>query len=189
MKETRKAAKDIAKAVDTTSLPDLHTGHTPVEKKVQAAAAYLMEGGNTTRAAKIAGVHPNSVFNWKRESWWHSLQARLKSEFAEDLRARLGQMAGKALDVVEDRLENGDRIMNYKTGEMETKPLPGKEAAWIFGVIHDKQRVMENLPISISENKSEDERLTYLMERFEEMSRERNAKIIEGEASGKQLEQ
>lgn len=181
IKETRKTAKEIAKSVDPSTLPDLHTGRASVEQKVTAAAAYIMEGGNARKAAKIANVHHNSVLTWKREDWWNHLVQWLRKDFAEDFKARLWQTAGKAVDVIDDRLENGDKILNYKTGEFEYKPIQGKDAATIFGILNDKLRVMEGQPTSIFENKSEDERLKQLKEKFEEFARFNNAKTIEHE--------
>lgn len=179
LKEKRELSKEIAKSVDTTNLaPDLHTGKASIESKIKAATAYILEGGNAKKAAKIANVHPNSLYAWKKEQWWGELVQYLKEDFQEDFKHRLTHVAGKALDVVEDRLENGDRVMNYKTGEMVEKPVQAKDASIILGVLSDKARVMEGLPTSISGSSSESERLNKLLGYFEQFARKQEEKIV-----------
>ncbi len=178
---TEDTARAIAQSVDTSLISgDLHTGHASMEQKLIAASSYLLEGGNAKKAAEIAGVHHNSVLDWKKQNWWQDLLVYLKKEHAEDFKARLGTLVNKTLDAVEDRIQNGDMIMNYKTGEIEHKPIGGKDAATIFGILWDKQRVMENQPTNITESTSETERLEKLKGWFEELA-EKRATALEGE--------
>lgn len=179
LKEKKDLSTEIAKSVDKSRLaPDLHTGKASIESKIKACSAYILEGGNAKKAAEIAGVHHNSVLAWKREQWWGDLIEYLRDEFQEDFKHRLNHVAGKALDVVEDRLEKGDQVMNYKTGEMVYKPVQAKDASIIFGVLHDKGRVMDNLPTSIGSNSSESERLNKLLGYFEQFARRENEKVV-----------
>lgn len=183
VQETRQASKQVAQSIKTGDFPDLHTGKVKVEKKIQAATAYILEGGNVQKAAKAAGVHPNSIFNWKKEDWWYSLIEYIKKDFNEDLKVHFGSILRKASNVVEDRLENGDQVLNYKTGAMEYRPISGKDAATILGIISDKSRVMDGLPNSITENKTTDQRMEYLAEQFEKIAKEKEARTIEGDYS------
>lgn len=171
-------SQKISESIETSTLPALHTGHVPIADKIRAAAAYLLEGGNAKKAAEVAGVHHNSVLTWKQQQWWVDLCERLERDFEHDFKAHMGKIARRGLEEIEDRINNGDKILNYKTGEMETRPMSGKELATTVGIIWDKKRVMDNKPTSISDNKSTDERLHDLMDRFENMVRKDEAKVV-----------
>lgn len=177
LKETRKEAKEIAKSVGFDH-EGLYTGHTSKQKKLIAATAYILHG-SATKAAKIAGVSKPTVLDWKNNSeWWPYLIAHLKEKHDEELEAKTGKVIDQALEAVQDRVVNGDVVMNYKTGEMEHKPISGKDMTIIFGTLYDKRQLMRNNPTSISDNKSEDQRLRELMQEFIKFSQ---ARQIDGE--------
>lgn len=181
IEDKREIAESIAQAVDKENFaPELHTGHTSIHQKISAAVAYKMEGGNAKKASEIAGVHQNSLYNWKKEKWWGELQDYISREFDEVFRDRLGYIANQALDQLEDRIVNGDTIMNYKTGKMENKPMDGKALATTVGIIFDKKQIASNKPTSISSTSSESERLQKLEKYFEELA-EKKVNAIEGE--------
>lgn len=176
IKQTRKDARDISRSVSFDH-EGLYTGHTSKQTKIKAAVSYLL-CGSATKAAKAAGISKPTILDWKNNSeWWPYLLAHLKEKHDEDLEARTTQILTQALDQVEDRIVNGDTIMNYKTGEMEYKPISGKEMTIIFGTLYDKRQLMRREPTAISDNKSEDERLKHLMQEFIRFSK---AKTIDG---------
>lgn len=182
IEDRREIAESIAQAVDREHLaPDLHTGHSTIQQKITAAVAYKMEGGNAKEAARIAGVHHNSLYNWKKEDWWQDLQDYISREFDEDFKHRLGQIAITTMDQLEDRVVNGDTIMNYKTGELVHKPMDGKALATTLGIIFDKKQIASNKPNSISSSSSESERLKKLEQYFEELAEKKINNSIEGQ--------
>ena len=85
-------------------------------------------------------------------------------------------MIDKAGQVIEDKLENGDPIVFQGELMTDKKPVSAKDAAWIYGVLFDKQRLNRNEPTSISNNVSSDE-LNKLKAQFEQLS----GKTIPGE--------
>lgn len=179
IKETRKDARDIAKSVNFDH-SGLYTGHTSKQTKIKAAVSYLL-CGSATKAAKAAGVSKPTILDWKNNSeWWPYLLSHLKEKHDEDLEARTTNILTKALDEVEDRIEHGDQIMNYKTGEMEHKPISGKELTIIFGTLYDKRQLMRREPTQIADNTSEDQRLRHLAEEFIKFTQ---AKTIDAEYS------
>lgn len=172
-------SKSVARAVEFDH-PDLHTGKTTREQKVTAAVAYLL-GNSTNRSGKIAGVSKATIFDWKlRSRWWPELLAYLKRHHDEDLEARTSGILNRALDNVEDRLLNGDEVVDSKNDKVVRKKVGARDAAIVFGTLYDKRQLMRSQPTSISESISERERLEKLQRQFEELA-ETKVNALEGE--------
>lgn len=176
-KDLKKDAKDLASSVHFDH-SELYTGKVSKQRKISAAVAYVLSG-TAAKAAEVANVSKPTILDWKNNSdWWPHLIAHIKEKHDEDIEARTTNILTKALDEVEDRIEHGDQIMNYKTGEMEYKPISGKDLTIIFGTLYDKRQLMRREPTAISDNTSEDQRLQHLMQEFIKFS---EAKQIDGE--------
>lgn len=170
--ELKKDAQELAKSVHFDH-SELYSGKCSKQKKIEAAVAYVFSG-SANKAAQAIGVSKPTILAWKNKSdWWPYLIAHLKEQHDEDLEARTTNILTKALDSVEDRIANGDQIMNYKTGEMEYKPISGKDLTIIFGTLYDKRQLMRREPTAIADNTSEDQRLRQLAEEFAKFTQAR----------------
>lgn len=175
-KDLKKDAKDLASSIHFDH-EELYTGKVSKKRKIEAAVAYVLHG-TATKAAQVANVSKPTILDWKNNSdWWPYLIAHIKEKHDEDIEARTTNILTKALDEVEDRIAHGDQIMNYKTGEMEYKPISGKDLTIIFGTLYDKRQLMRKEPTAISDNTSEDQRLRHLAEEFVKFTR---AETIDG---------
>lgn len=99
----------------------------PWDKKVEFATRWLALG-NMRLAAELTGVSLHTARDWKKTEWWDNLIRDLKQEQRVEAQTRLGRIAASALDIMEDRLANGEYILNNKTGELIRKPVGLRDA-------------------------------------------------------------
>jgi len=143
----------------------------------QQAALSVMVHGTAEKAAKQLGIPARTIRDWRAEPEWAEHMAAVRSQYDAELEEKLGGVIRQAVDVVEDRLQNGDYVFNK--GELVRKPMNGKDTAIVGAVFFDKQRLIRNQPTTISGNV--DERLAKLMDHFTELGRQVAARTIQGE--------
>ncbi len=95
-------------------------------QKLEVVKCWLITG-NLTQTAAAMNINVETVRTWRKSEWWKQLVADIKSENSIQLTSKLKRIANKALDLTEDRLDNGDFIFNNKTGEIERKPVSLKD--------------------------------------------------------------
>lgn len=174
----KKEAGELAKSVYFDH-PEMKTGQCSREKKIKAAVAYL-QVGTFRKAAQIAGIRRQTLMQWVHNTnWWPALIDHLKRHHDDQLESRTTAVINQALDQVEDRVLNGDAVVDSKTGQIHRKPVGGRDMAVIFGTLYDKRQLMRSQPTSISQS-SEGDRLQKLQEQFEQLA-EKKANSLEGE--------
>lgn len=147
--------------------------------KLRAVAAYVSTG-TVNKASQIVEIPRRTMADWSQQEWWHEAVQRVRTEKEGELDAKITAIIDKAFDTVAERLENGETVVNPKTGERYARPISGRDAGWLGAVLFDKQRILRNLPTSISENRSSDQ-LEKMARQFEKISKQSEAKTIEGQ--------
>lgn len=109
-------------------------GMWPQTKKTEAVLTWLT-CGNLTQTAALIGVGLPTVKHWRKQPWWTEAVDDFRDDDKTELDARYQKIIRKALDVVDDRLENGNFQMDQKTGKIVRVPVS----------ISDSHRVMTDL--------------------------------------------
>ena len=124
------------------------------EDKMCAAMAYLVSGGNSTKAAEMAaveGLKPATIRQWKkRGNWWPEAEAHAKMLLQKDLERSYTKMLHRTEQEIFDRVEKGDWIV-AKDGSHVRKPLLAKDMIYFHGVVHDKRAMIRGEPTSRTE--------------------------------------
>ena len=94
--------------------------------------------------------------------------------------SKLTQIVDKSLEVIQDRLINGDYILNKKTGEIHRRPASLRDASIVANTVVDKRQLLRGKPTSRTEKISVDARLLKLAEEFAKFAASRT---IEGTSS------
>ena len=84
--------------------------------------------GSVRTTAAVLNIPEITVKVWRTKSWWKDLEAELKLQDKLQLGTRLKKIAERSLEVVEDRLQNGNYIFDQKTGELVRVPVNLKDA-------------------------------------------------------------
>jgi hypothetical protein len=115
--------------VDTTKLlikrvnaPHEHKKKWNDEKRIDVVTKYLALG-NLRLVSEITGVNYGMIRNWKMQPWWADIVAEIKASRNLAVDSKLSKIVDKSLEMIEDRLENGDMVYNRKTGEVERRPV------------------------------------------------------------------
>lgn len=153
-------------------------------KKMEVACTYAVTG-NSRRTAEITKVKEGTIRAWKTTEWWNEIQSRIRIEQNEELDSKLTKLVDKAVDAVNDRLENGDFIYNIKQDKLVRKPINARDVQHIIVSSLDKRQLLRGEPTSISAKTSENEKLVRLAEQFKKFVQ---AKEIESEATAIEVE-
>ena len=70
------------------------------------------------------------------------------------------------MDEIQDRLQNGEAILDRKTGEVKRKPVSMRDANIVANTMTDKRQLLRGKPTSRSEKLTVDDRLSKLAEEF-----------------------
>lgn len=125
------------------------------------------------------GISYNTINDWKRRGWIYEA-VELGKQLAQDaLDRRFTGVINKALNNLDDALENGDSVLG-KDGKLKRKPVTAKDNALIAAIAFDKRQLVRGEPTNVSEDKSKDDRLNELAEQFKKFAM-REEKTIEGE--------
>jgi hypothetical protein len=134
-------------------------------QKIEAVQMYLMIGSMPPVAAALK-IDMNTLNKWRYTEWWRELTAQIKQEGRVKLNGRLQKIVSKSLDVLEDRLENGDFQYDPKTGEMIRKPIAARDALRISTDFIDKTVKLDSVTREEQNDQAVEDRLKTLADAF-----------------------
>lgn len=147
----------------------LERGRYTWEKKYSVVAIYLQCGG-LRETERASGVPAATIENWKKSNWWPDLVAQIHHEQATQQNTKLTQLINKSLGIIDDRLENGELILNNKTGEMVRKPVGIRDATRAASELMQRQlAINKTLALDEVRQQTVDETLKYLASEFARM--------------------
>lgn len=135
------------------------------KEKLNAVCVFAM-CGNSRRTAEITKIPEATIRSWKTTEWWNEINHRIVLEQDEELASNLTKTMDKALEQINDRLENGNYVYNAKLDKLVRKPADAKELAAVTAISLDKRQLLRGLPTSRTERVSQDERLKGLANQF-----------------------
>ena len=140
-------------------------------KRMDAVARYMLLG-NMRVVSEQVGVTYNQLVEWKRSPWWPEMVETIRRQKKGKTNQSITKIIEQSLDVIEDRLENGDFIMNNKTGEIVRKPVGVKEATTIAHQLLQRQQAIEELEAKLSSNEDTvQETLSLLAKEFQKWNK------------------
>lgn len=140
-------------------------------KRMDAVARYMLLG-NMRVVSEQVGVPYYTLVEWKRSSWWPEMVETIRRQKKGKTNNSITKIIEQSLDVIEDRLENGDFIMNNKTGEVVRKPVGVREATTIAHQLLQRQQAIEELEAKLSSNEDTvQETLSLLAKEFQKWNK------------------
>ena len=134
--------KEVTSLLPTSAKDE--NGRWTWETKV-ALVQRLLIHGNTRKACEELSIPIDTFNEWRKAEWFTELIQEIKLQQKLELNNRLGTVVEKALTILEDRMENGDYVLNNKTGEIVRKEIPAKEAAKIANEILQRKIQIEKM--------------------------------------------
>jgi len=140
-------------------------------------ASKFQQLGNVRLVSELTGVPYQTILDWRKTEWWIDLLDELKQIKRSKAGTKLAEIIELGTDVVQDRLVNGDFILNNKTGEIARKPVSLRDAAQVVNNLITRQIQMEELAEKLVHRKeSIKETLVLLQKEFAKFSREQQKK-------------
>ncbi|WP_299076583.1 hypothetical protein [uncultured Paraglaciecola sp.] len=139
-------------------------------QKLEAVKLWMVTG-NLTQSAAALSIPLATIKRWRATDWWADLVNELKSEDSIKLSNRLKVIANKALDLTEDRLENGDHVFHPKTGEMVRKELPARDLSNLVKTTLDQAKHIEDRPQKLEQDATVQQTLDKLQSMFEDFAK------------------
>lgn len=141
------------------------------EKKHQVVGCY-MELSSLQKTADVCKVGTATISAWKKQDWWPEVEARILREKALEHDGKLSKIIDKALSIVEDRLQNGEQVLNNKTGTLVSKPVSLRDTTNTLSALSARQKNVRNELSGVSEEKaSVKETLALLAKEFALMNK------------------
>ncbi len=142
----------------------------------KAIACYVIHG-NIARCSKLLNIPQTTLKYWRKTEWWLASIDEIRHEKQDEVDAGISKVIDMSIDSITDRLRYGDEVLTSK-GERLLKKVSARDSATIFGIAFDKQRIMRNLPTTIS-SRVDNTKLLKLQQQFEAMA-SKEPKIIDG---------
>lgn len=148
------------------------------DQKIEAATLYAVYGDIEGVSKLLTNIPPKVLRVWKQEPWWVEVQKQVYSEQNEKLASKLSSTLDKTLEILTDRLENGDTRVNPRTGDEYRVPVDTKTLTSLFNQLAHHRSITRGEPTSIKATIGVDDRLRTLQDAFIKFSK---TKTIQGE--------
>lgn len=119
-----------------------HDGRWTWETKVYAVEVFL-ETRNLREVVKRIGCSIETLQNWKNSEWWDRTANEIIAAKKAGTTTKLGFIIDKAMDKVIDKLENGEEVLNNKTGQLVRKPVSLRDVNNVLKDAIDRQLKIE----------------------------------------------
>jgi hypothetical protein len=156
-----------------------NTKYTP-QQRIGACAQYMVTGSSRA-VERLNGIPASTVRAWMLDPWWKELSREVRKAKQDELDAKLTGIIMKATVQLEDRVDNGNDVLD-KNGELRKVPMNSSQLAKdAIGIIYDKRALVRNQATSIVEHKDDKTILRDLATQFVKIMKENEPSLIEGE--------
>lgn len=145
------------------------TGRYKKTESILKCLAMIASGTKKHVACRTTGLPYQTYVKWLHKEWYHECMELIKIEFDNQLDASLTSTTHTAISELNDRMENGDVVLD-KEGNEQRKKMSGRDLGVTFATIFDRRQLLRNKPTSVSERKSTSEVLDSIAERFEDLA-------------------
>lgn len=156
----------------------------PDVKKIEVATLYAVLR-DSKKINQLTDVPVSVIDNWINEPWFGDIVLKVRKERNEKLDSAITDVLAKGLEIVQDRFENGELMVNRRTGEEYRVPVNVKNVALVADIFFDKRQLIRGEATTRTETITQEQKLEKLKNNFEKLARSKlinpSAPIIEGE--------
>lgn len=140
------------------------------EAKIETVKTYLALGGNLQLTSGATGITYTTLCSWKHSEWWKSLVSDIKKQEKLELSARTKRIVEKSMELLQDRLEQGDFYYDQKKGVLVRRPVTAQVIHRIAADMIDRKEMLDKSTEERVELKNNDEKLADLAKRFADLA-------------------
>lgn len=135
-------------------------------KKI-AVVEKFMALGNLRLVSELEEVPYPTLTDWKKSEWWPQLVDEIRSSRRNVKARKMSDILDKGLDAIADRLENGDYVLNNKTGRVVRRPCSLRDIQAMTNNLLARQVQLEELADRMEhKNNNVQDTLTTLAKEF-----------------------
>ena len=155
--------------------------------KIQVVTAFLTLG-KVPLVEALTGVPRSTIKLWKTQPWWGEMVKEIQSEENQEVDSRLSKIINKTMDVIDDRLENGEWILDSRQGKAIRVPVKLKDASSTARDLFKQRDAIRNAPVAREKEEAQADRLLKLAEQFAEFAKAIKPPQREKEITGRVIE-
>lgn len=141
-------------------------GHWDKKKQLEAVTTYLATG-NLAETSRLLNIPKGTLDKWKVSDWWKDLTEEIQSGDSQKQDNKMSRIIDKALDVIVDRIEEGDYQFDQKTGRLVKVPLKARDLERVASGLFDKRQLIRKKPVNVKmDDLNQAARLMKLAEQF-----------------------
>jgi hypothetical protein len=148
-------------------------------KRIEVVTTYLALG-KIPLVSHTTGVPEGTIRQWRTQPWWREMEVSIQTETDQELDTKLAKRIDKALDVIWDRLNEGDFLYDPKTGEFIRKPVGLKDANKVMVDMLDKRLLIRKQPKDVQSQEAVAEILKNLAKEFAIMAKIKVKEQVDG---------
>lgn len=154
----------------------------PDSKKLEVITTYLALG-KVPMVEAVTGVPRATIRQWKMQPWWHEMVSQIQTESDQELDSKLSKIIERSLDAVNERIENGEFILDSKSGQVKRIPVKFKDVSKVAVDLLDKRDILRMRPMKEKEAEVQIDTLKKLANQFSEWVRlhMKQPRVVEGE--------
>ena len=153
-------------------------------KRIEVVTTWLALG-KIPLVSHATSVPEGTIRQWRTQPWWRELELSIQTESDQELDTKLAKRIDKALDVIWDRLENGDFLYDPKTGEFIRKPVGMKDVNKVMVDMMDKRLLIRKQPKDLQSQEAVADILKNLAKEFSQMAKQRLKEKADREGESK----
>ena len=139
------------------------------KKRLEVVTTWLVLG-KIPLVSATTGVPEGTIRQWRTQPWWKEIEISVQTESDQELDTKLAKRIDKALDLVMDRLENGDYLYDPKTGQFIRKPVNMKDTWKVSTEMIDKRLLLRKQPKEVQNQEAVGDILKNLAKEFAKMA-------------------
>lgn len=154
----------------------------PDAKKIEVVTTYLALG-KAPLVEAVTGVPRQTIRQWKMQPWWKDLVDEIQTEDDSELDGKLSRIINRSLDAVVDRIDNGDFILDSRSGTVKRVPVKLRDVHKVSTELIDKRNLIRGKPTSITQKVTVEDMMGKLADEFKKWAKlvRPDERVIEGE--------
>ncbi len=141
------------------------------EQRMEVAILYAISG-NAKKVAKDTGIPRTTIVGWKKADWWQDAVTSVRSEKADEHRAKYSELVDKAQQVALEKLPKASAAQAHLIACQAT----------------DKIRLHDGMPTEIAGKSSDMKALAQQFRRLSEQWDEKQARVVETQDETEEIE-
>lgn len=135
------------------------------EDRLNAAYTYVLTG-SIIQTSQVTGIPERTLKDWIKSEWFQELMLEAKERKQEELDGQWTGLIHLIANRLEERVKNGDPIVDRKSGEVSYIPVKAKDLAIINSILIDKRAMARGEPTSRAEKVSTKSHLDQIQEKL-----------------------